>query len=56
MSLFRCGDVWWYEFWFAGRRIQESSKSPSKTIARTAMAIGCASPTRPYLPIMESTT
>ena len=36
MSLFRRGDVWWYEFWFAGRRIQESSKSPPKTIARTA--------------------
>jgi hypothetical protein len=36
MSLFRRGEVWWYEFWFAGRRIQESSKSPSKTIARTA--------------------
>jgi len=36
MSLFRRGDVWWYEFRFAGRRIQESSKSPSKTIARTA--------------------
>jgi integrase len=36
MSLFRRGDTWWYEFWFAGRRIQESSKSPSKTVARTA--------------------
>ena len=36
MSLFRRGDVWWYEFWFAGRRVQESSKSTSKTIARTA--------------------
>jgi hypothetical protein len=36
MSLFRRGDVWWYEFWFAGRRIQESSKSPSETVARTA--------------------
>ena len=36
MSLFRRGDVWWYEFWFAGRRIQESSKSPSKTVARNA--------------------
>jgi integrase len=36
MSLFRRSDVWWYEFWFAGRRIQESSKSPSKTIARNA--------------------
>jgi integrase len=36
MSLLRRGDVWWYEFWFAGRRVQESSKSTSKTIARTA--------------------
>jgi len=36
MSLFRRGGVWWYEFWFAGRRIQESSKSLSKTIAKTA--------------------
>ena len=36
MSLFRRGDVWWYEFWFAGRRIRESSKSPSKTIAKGA--------------------
>src|ERR1700752_3509374 len=36
MALYRRGDVWWYEFWFAGRHIQESSKSPSKTLARTA--------------------
>jgi len=36
MSLFRRGDIWWYEFWFAGRRIRESSKSPSKTVARGA--------------------
>ena len=36
MSLFRRGDVWWYEFWFAGRRIRESSKSPSKTVAKKA--------------------
>jgi integrase len=36
MSLFRRGGVWWYEFWFAGRRVQESSKSPSKTIAKNA--------------------
>jgi len=26
----------WYEFWFAGKRIQESSKSSSKTVARLA--------------------
>jgi integrase len=36
MSLLRRGKVWWYEFWFAGRRIQESSKSTSKTIAKQA--------------------
>jgi integrase len=36
MSLFQRGDVWWYEFWFAGRRIRESSKSPSKTVAKGA--------------------
>ena len=36
MALYRRGGVWWYEFWFAGRHIQESSKSPSKTLARTA--------------------
>ena len=36
MSLFRRGDVWWYEFWFAGRRIRESSKSTSKTVAQKA--------------------
>jgi integrase len=36
MSLFRRGGVWWYEFWFAGRRVQESTKSKSKTIAGKA--------------------
>lgn len=36
MALFRRGDVWWYEFWFAGQRIRESTKSPSKTIAKEA--------------------
>jgi hypothetical protein len=36
MSTFQRGDVWWYEFWFAGRRIRESSKSESKTVAKTA--------------------
>ena len=36
MALYRRGDIWWYEFWFAGRHIQESSKSSSKTLARTA--------------------
>jgi integrase len=36
MSLFKRGKVWWYEFWFAGRRIQESAKTASKTIAKLA--------------------
>ena len=36
MSLIRRGQVWWYEFWFAGQRIQESSRSASKTVARAA--------------------
>jgi integrase len=36
MSLFKRGGTWWYEFWFAGRRIQESTKSTSKVVARGA--------------------
>jgi hypothetical protein len=28
------GNIWWYDFTFAGRRIQESTKSTSKTIAK----------------------
>ncbi|MGA9783317.1 MAG: hypothetical protein WBQ52_14240, partial [Terracidiphilus sp.] len=36
MSLFPRGDVWWYEFYFAGQRIRESTKSTSKTVAREA--------------------
>src|SRR5664279_993937 len=36
MALFQRGNIWWYEFWFAGRRIQGSSKSASKTVARAA--------------------
>jgi integrase len=36
MSVSRRGKIWWYEFWFAGRRIQESSKSSSKTLAKQA--------------------
>jgi len=36
MSLFKRGKTWWYEFWFAGRRIQESTKTTSKTLAKNA--------------------
>jgi hypothetical protein len=36
MSLFRRGNVWWYEFWFANRRVRESAKTTSKTLAKAA--------------------
>lgn len=36
MSVFKRGKFWWYEFWFAGRRIQESTHATSKTIAKLA--------------------
>ena len=36
MSLLKRGKVWWYEFWFAGRRVRESSKTGSKTVAKAA--------------------
>jgi integrase len=36
MAVFRRGKVWWYEFLFAGRRVRESAKTPSKTVAREA--------------------
>ena len=36
MSVFKRGKIWWYEFWFAGRRIQESAKTNSKTVAKLA--------------------
>jgi len=39
MSLFRRDDVWWYEFWFAGQRIRESTKSASKTVARDGKGV-----------------
>src|SRR5437588_4047526 len=32
----RSSKVWWYDFTFAGRRVQESSKSTRKTIATEA--------------------
>lgn len=36
MALIQRGRIWWYDFMFAGRRIQESSRSASKTIAKKA--------------------
>jgi len=36
MSLYKRGGVWWYKFRFAGQAIRESSKSNSRTLARSA--------------------
>jgi integrase len=36
MGVFKRGDVYWYEFIFAGKRIRESTKSHSKTVAKEA--------------------
>jgi hypothetical protein len=33
MSVYKRGDIWWIDFWFAGRRVQESTKTRRKTIA-----------------------
>jgi integrase len=36
MAVYKRGKVWWYEFIYAGQRIQESSNSKSKTVALDA--------------------
>src|SRR4051794_29407948 len=36
MAVFRRGKVWWDEFIFAGRRVRESVKTHSKTVAKLA--------------------
>ena len=36
MAVFKRGKVWWYEFIFAGKRIRESAKTTSKTVAKEA--------------------
>jgi len=36
VSVYKRGDVWWYEFCFCGSRVRESSKSTSRTVAREA--------------------
>lgn len=38
MAVFRRGDIWWYEFNFARRRVRESAKTTSKTVAKQAEA------------------
>jgi integrase len=34
MALTKRGGIWWIDFWFAGERIQESTKTGRKTIAK----------------------
>jgi integrase len=36
MAVYRRGDTWHYEFWFANVRIRESAKTNSKTVAKEA--------------------
>ncbi len=36
MAVFKRGNIWWYEFVFANRRVRESAKTPSKTVAKLA--------------------
>ncbi len=36
MGVFKRNDVYWYEFIFAGKRIRESAKTNSKTVAKEA--------------------
>jgi len=35
MSVYKRGDSWWYSFIYAGRRVQESAKTTSKTLAKS---------------------
>jgi hypothetical protein len=34
VSVYKRGDTWWYEFVFAGKRVRESAKTASKTVAK----------------------
>lgn len=36
MGVYKRGDTYWYEFTFAGKRIRESAKTDSKTVAKEA--------------------
>ncbi len=36
MAVYKRGEIWWYHFTYAGRNVQESAKTPSKTAAKRA--------------------
>lgn len=38
MAVFKRGDVWWFEFIFAGKRFRESAQTGRKTVAKEAEA------------------
>jgi hypothetical protein len=40
--LYKRGKVWWFKFRFNNQVIRESSKSPSKTVAKTLSGSGAA--------------
>ena len=39
MSVYKRGNVYWYEFWFRGQRIRQSSGLANKVAAQQAEAI-----------------
>jgi integrase len=36
VAVYKRGEVWWYEFIFAGKRVRESAMTTSKTVAKEA--------------------
>jgi hypothetical protein len=36
VGVYKRGDTWWYEFVFAGKRVRESAKTASETLAKEA--------------------
>jgi len=36
MGVYKRGEIWWYHFTFAGRRVQKSAKTSSKRVAKDA--------------------
>jgi hypothetical protein len=54
MSVFKRRGVYWYHFLFAGRHIQETTKTASKTLASTMVWQGSAGDRRP-MPITRIT-
>ncbi len=44
MAVYKRGDVYWYNFNFAGKHYQESTKSRSKTLAKEAEKIRHSAP------------